>query len=84
MEENYIKQLRILVSEENQDHVLPLKNTNVGKPGAAESQVLVADRPAMTVISVAIGGDSDDGMMDTGISILMQVLESQQIWKICG
>ena len=45
---------------------------------------MVADRPAVTVISVAIGGESDDGMMDSGVGLLMQVLESQQIWAICG
>ena len=60
------------------------QNTNVGKPGAAEDQVLVSDRPAVTVISVAIGGESGDGMMDSGVGLLMQVLESQQIWAICG
>lgn len=40
------------------------QNTQVGKTGHAESQVVVTDRPPITVISVALPGDSGEAIVN--------------------
>ena len=40
------------------------QNTKVGKLGNAEPQVVVNDRPPVTVISVALAGESGEAILD--------------------
>ena len=60
------------------------KNPDVGKTGPTESDVRVTDRPEVTVLSVALPGDSDDKVVAKGVAILKKALGSQQIWVGCG
>ncbi len=43
------------------------KNPSVGKVGETESSVIVTDRPQVTVISVALSGESDLNVVDRGV-----------------
>ncbi len=60
------------------------RTANLGPTGNAENDVVVEDRPEVTVISVGVDGEFSFKLLNSKVDRLREALKSQTVWVEAG